>query len=168
MRDRNRRGRFQSNYAAHQANLLLELRELAAANLTWEDAAPYLGKGNFEAAALLFEKYGDKLAIRAIYHNKVSGRTMTDEAIKTIATDTTGLPPVVGRDPGWKVLKRWWLDAGGRRFTSVTFVLDGRGRVLIRYSGTESKARVMVEGDDEKRVHQVAHELAGELRQALG
>ena len=40
--DRNRRGRFQSNYAAHQANLLLELRELAAANLTWEDAAPYL------------------------------------------------------------------------------------------------------------------------------
>jgi phosphoglucosamine mutase len=45
---------------------------------------------------------------------------------------------------------------------------DGRGRVLIRYSGTEPKARVMVEGDDEKRVHEVADELAGELRRALG
>jgi phosphoglucosamine mutase len=45
---------------------------------------------------------------------------------------------------------------------------EGRGRVLIRYSGTEPKARVMVEGDDEKRVQEVAEELAGELRRALG
>ncbi len=46
--------------------------------------------------------------------------------------------------------------------------LDGRGRVLVRYSGTESKARVMVEGEDERRVAELADELAGELRRALG
>jgi phosphoglucosamine mutase len=46
--------------------------------------------------------------------------------------------------------------------------LKGRGRVLIRYSGTEQVARVMVEGDDERKVEEYANHLADELRTALG
>jgi phosphoglucosamine mutase len=46
--------------------------------------------------------------------------------------------------------------------------LAGRGRVLIRFSGTESKARVMVEGEDEDRVKSYAEELAHELQRAIG
>jgi phosphoglucosamine mutase len=46
--------------------------------------------------------------------------------------------------------------------------LDGRGRVLIRYSGTESKARIMVEGDDEDRVGGYANDIAAVLQRALG
>ena len=45
--------------------------------------------------------------------------------------------------------------------------LADAGRVLVRYSGTELKARVMVEGRDEKRVQMLADGLAKTLEQAL-
>ncbi|MNP20422.1 Phosphoglucosamine mutase [compost metagenome] len=47
-------------------------------------------------------------------------------------------------------------DASAR----VTEKMAGRGRVLLRKSGTEPLVRVMVEGDDEKLVRGYAEELA--------
>ena len=38
--------------------------------------------------------------------------------------------------------------------------MAGRGRVLLRKSGTEPLVRVMVEGDDEAQVRSYAEELA--------
>jgi phosphoglucosamine mutase len=46
--------------------------------------------------------------------------------------------------------------------------LRGNGRVLLRYSGTEPKARVMVEGDDEATITGYAHELAAAIVAACG
>ncbi len=45
--------------------------------------------------------------------------------------------------------------------------LRGRGRVLLRYSGTESLARVMVEGEDAPLVKNLANALADTLRAHL-
>jgi phosphoglucosamine mutase len=55
-----------------------------------------------------------------------------------------------------------------RRIRQIEAEMAGRGRVLIRYSGTERKARVMVEGDDEARVQAYADDLAATLRRLLG
>ncbi|MEI6834362.1 MAG: phosphoglucosamine mutase [bacterium] len=45
--------------------------------------------------------------------------------------------------------------------------LDGKGRVLVRYSGTESLARVMVEGENRDEIETMAHELSHELTKSI-
>ncbi|HYX53699.1 MAG TPA: phosphoglucosamine mutase [Candidatus Limnocylindrales bacterium] len=46
--------------------------------------------------------------------------------------------------------------------------LKGNGRVNVRYSGTESLARVMVEAESEQTVQRIAGEIASILEQVLG
>lgn len=46
--------------------------------------------------------------------------------------------------------------------------LGADGRILLRYSGTEALARVMVEGKDQKLVSSLCSELAGVLTKFLG
>jgi phosphoglucosamine mutase len=46
--------------------------------------------------------------------------------------------------------------------------MDGTGRILIRYSGTESLARIMIEGADGGRIRAMADELAGVVRARIG
>ncbi len=46
--------------------------------------------------------------------------------------------------------------------------MDGRGRVNIRYSGTEPVARVMIEGDDAAEIEQLADELCEAIRVDIG
>src|SRR5262249_48276739 len=38
--------------------------------------------------------------------------------------------------------------------------LQGKGRLLVRYSGTENLARIMIEGEDSARIEQMANGLA--------
>ena len=54
------------------------------------------------------------------------------------------------------------------RLESLEGRLNGAGRILLRYSGTELLARVMVEGQEQAEIEKIAHELAGIIRQAIG
>jgi phosphoglucosamine mutase len=49
----------------------------------------------------------------------------------------------------------------------ATSALAGRGRILVRYSGTENLVRVMVEGEDAAQIQQIAEELRGILRDEI-
>ena len=46
--------------------------------------------------------------------------------------------------------------------------LNGTGRVLVRYSGTEPLIRIMVEGEEESPIRSVADDLAQAVRARLG
>ena len=55
-----------------------------------------------------------------------------------------------------------------QRITEVEKTLEGRGRVLVRYSGTEPKVRVMLEGEDGAEIKRHAADLARLIEQKLG
>jgi phosphoglucosamine mutase len=46
--------------------------------------------------------------------------------------------------------------------------LDGNGRVVVRYSGTEALARVMVEAESEEKMKTLAAEIASAIKTLLG
>jgi len=46
--------------------------------------------------------------------------------------------------------------------------LDGNGRVVVRYSGTEALARVMVEAESEEKMRALTANIAQEIQKALG
>jgi phosphoglucosamine mutase len=45
--------------------------------------------------------------------------------------------------------------------------LEGTGRLLIRYSGTEPLLRIMLEGKDDEVIHAFADEIAGAVKTHL-
>ena len=60
------------------------------------------------------------------------------------------------------------LDNCQRVIRQVEEKLGDRGRVLVRYSGTENKARVMVEGPDPDETNALANEIAAALQAEIG
>jgi phosphoglucosamine mutase len=60
------------------------------------------------------------------------------------------------------------LTGLSERVKALEGSMNGGGRILVRYSGTESLARVMVEGPDPTATHAIASELADLLRSLIG
>src|SRR5579862_5907230 len=55
-----------------------------------------------------------------------------------------------------------------RAIAAAESELNGSGRVVVRYSGTEALARVMVEAESEERMLALTGAIAGEIEKALG
>jgi phosphoglucosamine mutase len=55
-----------------------------------------------------------------------------------------------------------------RAIAGAEIQLRGKGRLLVRYSGTELMARVMVEGERDDQIAAIAREIAETIRQHLG
>jgi phosphoglucosamine mutase len=47
-------------------------------------------------------------------------------------------------------------------------ILGDDGRVLLRYSGTEPKVRLLIEGRDDKQIHQLADGIAAKIKAKIG
>ena len=60
------------------------------------------------------------------------------------------------------------VPAIARRMAEVENALAGSGRLLVRYSGTEPKLRIMLEGEDDGTIRRYADELAGLVKAELG
>jgi phosphoglucosamine mutase len=60
------------------------------------------------------------------------------------------------------------LEEVQKASAEVERALSGRGRLLLRYSGTEPLARIMIEGEDQTEIEGYAERLAETIRQVLG
>jgi len=55
-----------------------------------------------------------------------------------------------------------------RAIDNASAKLNGHGRLLVRYSGTEMLARVMVEGEDARQIGEIAQDIASLIRRHAG
>jgi phosphoglucosamine mutase len=92
----------------------------------------------------------------------------TGQPLSALAACMTKFPQVLVNVP---VREKRSFDAiPGLRERQAAFEaeLADSGRILLRYSGTESLARVMIEGAEQGRVETMAAELAEVIRAAIG
>lgn len=55
-----------------------------------------------------------------------------------------------------------------KQIDEVEAELGDKGRVLIRYSGTEPLLRVMIEGEDQQRINTLAEQIGAAVKQQIG
>ena len=108
---------------------------------------------------------GDGLitALQVLAIMRASGRSLSD-----LAAGMQRLPQTL---LNVKIAGRVDVDADpaiGAAVQSAETQLNGRGRVVLRASGTEPVVRVMVEGEDEDLVKRLAQDLAAKVQTSVG
>jgi phosphoglucosamine mutase len=123
--------------------------------------------GGEQSGHLIFLDYnttGDGLisALQVLKLMKRSGQPLSKLALCMTATPQVLLGVKVKDKPDLKKIPQVQ-----QAIQSAEAKLNGAGRVLVRYSGTEPLLRVMVEGKDRAEIQSVAEELASVVRRCL-
>lgn len=92
----------------------------------------------------------------------------TGEDLASLATCLRKFPQVLVNVPVRDKPPFDSLPDVGARVRAFEREMNGAGRILVRYSGTESLARIMIEGADGERIRAMADELAGLVRVRIG
>jgi phosphoglucosamine mutase len=127
-----------------------------------------LSLGGEQSGHVIFSDYlftGDGLctALNVLRTVALTGRTLAD-----LAGDLTAYPQVL---LNVRVRERTDLKnvpPVAAVISSVESRLDGHGRLLVRYSGTEPLLRVMLEGRDEHEIRTWAQEIVDAVKEHLG
>jgi phosphoglucosamine mutase len=124
--------------------------------------------GGEQSGHLLFPDYGptgdgilSALALLSVVRE-------TGEPLAALANCMRKFPQVLVNVPVIQKPPLTSLPKVIERASAFEKEMDGTGRVLLRYSGTESLARVMIEGADAARIKMMANELAALIRGAIG
>ena len=125
-------------------------------------AAPlhYLDEGEGPAVLLLHGNPTWSFAYRDVIR-ELSGRC------RAIAPDYPGFG-LSSHPEGYGYSPAGHAAAVGELVAEVERELAGDGRVLLRYSGTEPVARVMVEGPDREKIGEQAGRIAEAITAAIG
>ena len=127
-----------------------------------------LSLGGEQSGHIIFSDYlftGDGLctALNVLRTMALTGRTLAD-----LASDLTSYPQIL-LNVG--VRERADLNAIPAIRSAIARVesrLEGEGRLLVRYSGTEPLLRVMIEGKDAEEIRAWAQEIIEVVKQHLG
>jgi len=110
--------------------------------------------GGEQSGHVIFKEYhstGDGIlsALQMISIMKESGKSLSE-----LSSVMEKYPQVAKKIPIES------LPETGRSISEAQGTLEGDGRVLVRYSGTENLLRVMIEGRDEKVITKMAHTIS--------
>ena len=92
----------------------------------------------------------------------------TGKPLSELATCLTKFPQVLVNVPVRAKPPLDTIEGLKPRVQTLEGQMNGAGRILLRYSGTELLARVMVEGREQAEIEGIAQELAGIIRRAIG
>jgi len=99
----------------------------------WTDTCPWC-EASLPAVETLRARFSDRgLAVVGVYHPKPP-RSVSSEQVRAWALER-GYSGTLAHDPEWEVLRSFWLDAGSRRATSASFVLDAAGTIRFVHPG---------------------------------
>jgi len=126
-----------------------------------------LSLGGEQSGHVIFSEYlftGDGLAtsLNVLRTVGTTGRSLAD-----LASELTTYPQVLVNVRVERKADLKTVPEIARVMADVESRLAGKGRLLIRYSGTEPLLRIMIEGQDQEQITTWADEIAGVVKTHL-